>query len=82
MLVIYVDDFKLAAPLKHEERLWKELQTVIKLDDPTPPDRFLGCYTRPFTCTVDKVADVLSMKPSLMPRGQENGKFLNGGGLH
>ena len=48
LLVVYVDDFKLAAKRTCMAKLWKQLRMRINLDDPTPPERFLGCYTHRF----------------------------------
>ena len=35
LLVVYVDDFKLAAPTEHVAGIWKDLRSRIKLDEPT-----------------------------------------------
>ena len=59
LLVVYVDDFKLAAKRSDIAGLWTQLRSCINLDDPTPPERFLGCYTRRF------VVNVKEMKPML-----------------
>ena len=69
LLVVYVDDFKLAAPKRHIAGLWKELQKKINLDAPTPPERFLGCYTRRFECAVTSLKPFLEMQPELCTRG-------------
>ena len=68
MLVIYADDFKLAAHEKDIKMLWKGLRAKIKMDEPTPPDRFLGCYHEEFTATRKDVEDLLQNHPSLHTR--------------
>ena len=53
-LVIYVDDFKMAGPSVHKERLWKEITGDpehpelggIYMGAPEPQARFLGCEHR------------------------------------
>ena len=45
-LVIYVDDFKLAGPTENLAEGWKLLKQGIKMDDPAPLDRYLGCHQR------------------------------------
>ncbi len=43
MLVIYVDDFKLAGPKSSMEEGWKLLSLKIKLEQARPIGRYLGC---------------------------------------
>ena len=43
MLVVYVDDFLMSGPEEFHEQAWKDINNVIKLDNPRPLDRFLGC---------------------------------------
>ena len=45
----YVDDVKLAAPGRHMKRLWSDLRQSIRVDDTTPPDRYLRCYAKSFS---------------------------------
>ena len=47
MLVIYVDDFKLAGPKISMERGWKLLGENIKLEEARPIGRYLGCLHVP-----------------------------------
>ena len=42
-MVVYVDDVKIAAPRKYQERLWTDLRKDLRMDDPAPPTAFLGC---------------------------------------
>jgi len=71
LLVIYVDDFKMASKVADTAKLWAELQKRIKLDPPTDPDRFLGCYLEEFTAASEDVKFILKNHPSLHPRGQD-----------
>ena len=68
LLVVYVDDFKLAAKCKNIAWLWKQLRAKILLDDPTPPERFLGCYTHRFECGVQEMLPILVNQPELVVR--------------
>ena len=43
MLSIYVDDFKMAGPIKNIEKGWKLLRSKIEMGDPTPVGLYLGC---------------------------------------
>ena len=43
MLSIYVDDFKMAGPLKEVERAWVDLKAKIELDGIGAVDQYLGC---------------------------------------
>ena len=49
MLVIYVDDFKLAGPRESQAKGWELLKTRIKLEEPRPIGRYLGCLHERFT---------------------------------
>ena len=43
LLVVYVDDFKLAGPSQRIERAWQEIRDKITTTDPGPVSHFLGC---------------------------------------
>ncbi len=43
VLSVYVDDFKLACHSEDEKKMWKLLQSKIKLEDPAPLKQYLGC---------------------------------------
>ena len=43
MLVIYVDDLKLAGPAVNMAEGWAYIRGVLDIDDPSPVDLFLGC---------------------------------------
>ena len=66
LLVVYVDDFKMSAPKKFSDQLWKDMRAKIVLDDPQPPDRFLGCYLEEFECEVSLLAPILQNHPCLL----------------
>ena len=72
MLVIYVDDFKMAAHKKDIAGLWKDLRSKIRMDEPTGPDRFLGCYHEEFNATRKDVEELLQNHPSLHTREKDN----------
>ena len=51
MVIVYVDDFKVAAPKQHMAKIWDLVrepgkQPGIRIDDPTAPAMFLGCRHR------------------------------------
>ena len=43
LLVVYVDDFKLAGPAKNIPTGWKRIRAGIKMDDPSIAGKYLGC---------------------------------------
>ena len=43
LLVIYVDDFKLAGPANNLDKGWKTVESVIDMDPPEPFGRYFGC---------------------------------------
>ena len=43
LMVVYVDDIKIAGPPNGREQVWKHLRAKVRTGDPTEPDRFLGC---------------------------------------
>ena len=45
-LVVYVDDFKMAGPKDKMKEGWDLISSVIKMEEPGPVDRYLGCHHR------------------------------------
>ena len=43
VLLVYVDDFKLAARREHHDELWKALRSVIDMYEESEDAHFLGC---------------------------------------
>ena len=43
VLSVYVDDFKLAGPTQNMKEGWRRIRSVIKMDEPTPLGKYLGC---------------------------------------
>ena len=58
----------MSAPSAAQDRLWAALGKELKLEPPSAPDRFLGCYQRSFTAKAGDLASVLGLKPELYPR--------------
>ena len=54
MLVIYVDDLKMAGPSSNMAEGWAMLREVLDIDDPRPVDLFLGCQHEVRYGIVDK----------------------------
>ena len=48
MLVVYVDDFKLAGPKDKLASAWKSLRSAVNIGEPEPFDRYFGCMRREF----------------------------------
>ena len=46
MLIVYVDDFKLAGPAEEHDGAWRDIQSVIDTTPPTGVSHFLGCNQR------------------------------------
>ena len=63
LLVIYVDDFKIAAKQGDQEELWAALRKDIAMDPPAVDGRFLGCQHETFVAKVDDVKDLLVGHP-------------------
>ena len=56
LLMVYVDDFRMAGPVKNLKVAWERLTTghnALTLDPPKSPDRELGCYHRIFDAVVN-----------------------------
>ena len=43
MLVVYVDDFKLAGPSENMDKAWASIKRAVNIGDPEPYDRYFGC---------------------------------------
>ena len=71
LLIICVDDFRMAAKPEYTVQLWGELRKFLRLDMPTPPDRFPGCYQHHFTSTVSKMSFMLNENPLERKRSKE-----------
>ena len=69
MLVVYVDDFKLAAPAHMHDMLWAAIKTKINIDTPTALEEFVGCEHEVLECRAADVAEFLKMSPDRNPRG-------------
>ena len=52
MLLVYVDDFKLAGPAANMTEGWKLIRKGIMIGEPEPLGRYLGCEHRMITATI------------------------------
>ena len=43
VLVVYVDDFKMAAPVRGLKSSWAAIAKVVNMGEPAPTGRYLGC---------------------------------------
>ena len=69
LLIVYVEDFKMAAPAGVTAQLWKGLKTRLELDEPDTVDRFLGCYGRAVHAKIKDIKEFLVNRPSCWKRG-------------
>ena len=51
LLILYVDDFKLAGPTHNLPKAWAKIRSRINTGEPTPLDHFLGCKHEEITYT-------------------------------
>ena len=70
-LVVYVDDFEIAGPSKSCEQVWRRLRANVETDEPTEPDRFLGCYLKPVATTGENVAHALDVGHETLRRSEK-----------
>ena len=73
-MIVYVDDFKLAAKHKEHDALWKAIRGVIEMDPATVDGRFLGCANERFTTSVRNVSSLLDQHPLYHPRKKQGGR--------
>jgi hypothetical protein len=71
LMIVYVDDFRMAAKPEFTPRLWGELREVLHLDEPEPPGKFLGCYQHYFTSAVKRLSLILSANPRVRLRREK-----------
>ena len=57
MLVVYVDDFKMAGPKENLSKAWDLVKSKIKMEEAAPIKRYLGCEHVQFEHTVSGVFD-------------------------
>ena len=70
MLIVYVDDFKLAAKVEEHGKFWASILGVTDMDPETLDGRFLGCSHERFTTTASQVQYLLDYNPFYHPRPQ------------
>ena len=68
MLIVYVDDFKLAARKEDHDELWKNLRKFIEMDAEANDGRFLRCLHESFDGTAANVMGLLNNQPQYHPR--------------
>ena len=56
LLIVYVDDFKLAAKAEMHDRLWAAIRRVIDMDPETLDCRFLGCSHERYEATASQLS--------------------------
>ena len=81
LLIVYVDDFKLAARKEEHDALWKSIRKVINMDPETLDGRFLGCSHERFTTTAGKVHTLLDNHPGYHtrpPHGSASAALVSG----
>ena len=68
MLLVYVDDFKLASGREHHDELWKGLRSVIDMGEESEGARFLGCDHETFEARAKDVEFILRQLPEFVER--------------
>ena len=48
LLVVYVDDFKMAWPSENMAKAWASIKKAVDIGEPEPYDRYFGCMQREF----------------------------------
>ena len=68
VLLVYVDDFKLAARREHHDELWKGLRSVIDMGEESEDIRFLGCDHETFEARAKDAEFILRQRPAFVKR--------------
>ena len=68
LLVIYVDDFKLAAKACDHDKLWTDIRNVIDMDKESEDGPFLGCDHQTFEGKAKDMMDILQLRPQFYSR--------------
>ena len=58
----------MSGPCKGREHVWGLLRGRFEMDDPTAPDRFLGCYLTTFRAKVQDMRATLDVAPDTFVR--------------
>ena len=61
-LAVYVDDFKLAGPVKSLDEGWKRIRSVINMEPQEKAHLYLGCIHEKFTETIPGVGEVTGIR--------------------
>ncbi len=72
-MIVYVDDFKLAARHAEHDALWSAIRRVIDMDPETVDGRFLGCSHERFVTSARNVSSLLDQRPLYHPRQKQGG---------
>ena len=73
-LIVYVDDFKLAAKAELHDRLWAAIRRVIDMDPEALDGRFLGCSHERFDAVASQLGWMLDNHPVYHPRPTPGGQ--------
>ena len=79
LLIVYVDDFKLAAREMEHDALWLAIRRLIGMDPEALDGRSLGCSHERFTTTAEQMQDLLDSHPLYHPRPSQGGKPQSAG---
>ena len=80
MLIVYEDDFKLAAETGEHDALWEAIREVIDMDPETPDGRFLGRFHERGTTTAASGHTLLDNHPASLVAGGANQHAKTRGG--
>ena len=74
LLMLYVDDFKMASHCRDTANLWAPLRKRIRMADPKAADRFLGCYAKRFSAPISTFKSLMETLPSQWSRLDDDGE--------
>ena len=77
-MVVYVDDFKIAAREHDHDAIWKAIGSVIDMEPEVEDERFLGCKVTSFKATAADVKTLLEQHPSKHRRPHLTKEDCNG----
>ena len=72
VLLVYVDDFKIAGKEKSMNECWKRIKSAINLDEPSSLGKFLGCGHSTIDVDPDSMRSLFDAARPLLRDGSEN----------
>ena len=76
VLLVYVDDFKMAGKTKNLPEGWNLIKRVLRLDEPTPLGKYLGCGHTAGQVSWETIESRLSATAPLLKRAGERDPLM------